>query len=69
MEINEHREQFIIEALRVAKALTILLVAEIDGRVVRHIAFSPVTMNGMKTGMNWAQFQDIRTSSVKDEHV
>ena len=45
MEISNHTEQFIVEALRSAKALTISLVAEIDGRVVGHIAFSPVTMS------------------------
>jgi len=45
MEISNHTEQFIVEALRFAKALTISLVAEIDGRVVGHIAFSPVTMS------------------------
>ena len=51
MEISNHTEQFIIEALRAAKALAISLVAEVDGRVVGHIAFSPVAMSdGTK---NW----------------
>jgi len=45
MEISNHTEQFIIEALRAAKALTLSLVAEMDGRVVGHIAFSPVTIS------------------------
>ena len=45
MEISNHTEQFIIEALRAANALTISLVAEVNGRVVGHIAFSPVTMS------------------------
>ena len=45
LEISNHTEQFIIEALRAAKALTISLVAEVDGHVVGHIAFSPVTMS------------------------
>lgn len=40
-ELTEH---FVIEALRAAGALTISLVAEIDGRVVGHIAFSPITI-------------------------
>ncbi|MDD5638279.1 MAG: N-acetyltransferase [Atribacterota bacterium] len=44
MEISNHTEQFIIEALRLAKALSISLVAELNGRVVGHIAFSPVIM-------------------------
>ena len=45
LPISNHTEQFIIAALRAAKALTVSLVAEIDGRVVGHIAFSPVTMS------------------------
>ena len=45
LEISNHTEQFIIEALRAAKALTISLVAEVDGRVIGHIAFSPLTIS------------------------
>lgn len=45
MEISNHTEQFIIEELRAAQALTVSLVAEINGRIVGHIAFSPVTMS------------------------
>ena len=44
-DISNHTEQFIIEALRVAGALTISLVAEIGGRVVGHIAFSPLNIS------------------------
>ena len=44
-QISNHTEQFIINALRDANALTISLVAEIDGRVVGHIAFSPVIIS------------------------
>jgi putative acetyltransferase len=44
LEISNHTEQFIITALRAAKALTISLVAELDGRVVGHIAFSSVAI-------------------------
>ena len=44
-EISNHTEQFIIEALRAAKALTVSLVAELDGQVIGHIAFSPVTFD------------------------
>ena len=51
MEISGHTEQFIVEALRSARALTLSLVAEVDGRVVGHIAFSPVAISdGTK---NW----------------
>jgi putative acetyltransferase len=45
LAISNHTEQFIIAALRAAKALTVSLVAEMDGRVVGHIAFSPVTIS------------------------
>jgi len=45
LEISNHTELFIIEALRAAQALTVSLVAEVRGRVVGHIAFSPVTIS------------------------
>jgi putative acetyltransferase len=45
LKISNHTEQFIIAALRNAKALKISLVAELDGRVIGHIAFSPVTIS------------------------
>lgn len=45
LEISSHTEQFVITALRAAKALTVSLVAERDGRVIGHIAFSPVIMS------------------------
>ena len=45
LEISNHTEQFIIEALRAAKTLAVSLVAEMDGRVIGHIAFSPVTVS------------------------
>ena len=51
LELSSHTEQFIVAALRAAKALAVSLVAEVDGRVVGHIAFSPVTMSD-GTG-NW----------------
>ncbi|WP_028585741.1 GNAT family N-acetyltransferase [Desulfogranum mediterraneum] len=44
LPISNHTEQFIIQALRSAGALTISLVAEIEGKVVGHIAFSPVSI-------------------------
>jgi putative acetyltransferase len=46
LEISQHTEQFIIEALRADKALTVSLVADGDGRIMGHIAFSPVTISG-----------------------
>ncbi|MDP7119432.1 MAG: hypothetical protein QF395_03845, partial [Arenicellales bacterium] len=45
LEISKHTEQFIIEALRASQALTVSLVAEMDGRVIGHMAFSPVTIS------------------------
>ena len=45
LEISNQTEQFIIKALRAASALTISLVAELNGRIVGHIAFSPVTIS------------------------
>lgn len=42
-------EQFIIGALRAAGALTLSLVAESDGRVAGHVAFSPVTISDGST--------------------
>ena len=45
LQVSNQTEQFIIKALRAAGALTLSLVAEIDGRVVGHIAFSPLTMS------------------------
>ncbi|KKJ00329.1 GNAT family N-acetyltransferase [Prochlorothrix hollandica] len=45
LEISNNTEQFIIQALRQANALTLSLVADIDRQVVGHIAFSPVTIS------------------------
>jgi putative acetyltransferase len=45
LPVSNQTEQFIIKALRSADALTISLVAEIDERVVGHIAFSPVVIS------------------------
>ena len=54
LEISNHTEQFIIAALRAAKALTLSLVAEVDGRVIGHIAFSPVTISDGTRGIGMA---------------
>lgn len=45
LEISNHTEQFIIKALRTTKALTVSLVAELNGLVIGHIAFSPVSIS------------------------
>jgi putative acetyltransferase len=45
LDVSGHTEHFIVEALRAAGALTVSLVAEMDGQVIGHIAFSPVTIS------------------------
>jgi len=44
---SEHTEGPIIDALRAAGALALSLVAEDQGRVVGHVAFSPVSIAGL----------------------
>jgi putative acetyltransferase len=51
LAISNHTEQFVIAALRAAKALAVSLVAEVDGRIVGHIAFSRVTISDSRP--NW----------------
>ncbi|MFW5867215.1 MAG: GNAT family N-acetyltransferase [Armatimonadota bacterium] len=43
--VSSQTEHFIVHALREAGALTLSLVAEMDGRVVGHIAYSPVEIS------------------------
>lgn len=43
---SDHAEQLIVAALRESGALALSLVAERHGRVVGHVAFSPVTIGG-----------------------
>lgn len=45
LAISAHTEQHVIRALRQAGALTLSLVAERDGQVVGHVAFSPVQVS------------------------
>jgi putative acetyltransferase len=45
LPISQHTEHFVIKALRARGTLTVSLVAEIDGRIVGHIAFSPVEIS------------------------
>jgi putative acetyltransferase len=42
---GSHTEQFIVNALRRAGALTLSLVAEHEGQIVGHVAISPVTIS------------------------
>lgn len=45
LEISNNTEHFIIKALRKTEMLTISLVAEIEGKIVGHVAFSPVSIS------------------------
>lgn len=45
LAISEKTEPFIVLALRAAGALAVSLVAERDGQIVGHIAFSPVAVS------------------------
>jgi predicted N-acetyltransferase YhbS len=47
---SHQTEHLIVEALRAGDALTVLLVAEVDGKVVGQIAFSPVKIGGIDHG-------------------
>lgn len=47
---TDHTEQFIVRALRKANALTISLVAEDQGKVIGHVAISPVTISDGSKG-------------------
>ncbi len=43
---SNQTEHLLVDSLREAGALTISLIAELHGRIIGHIAFSPVTING-----------------------
>lgn len=60
---SSHTEQFIVRALRRAGALTLSLVAEVDGNVVGHVAASPVIISDGSTG-----WQGLGPLSVQPEH-
>ncbi|OHB85303.1 MAG: GNAT family N-acetyltransferase [Planctomycetes bacterium RBG_16_64_12] len=47
---SHQTEHLIVEALRADDALTVSLVAEVDGTVVGQIAFSPVSIDGKDCG-------------------
>ena len=47
---SRQTEAFIVAALRRAGALTLSLVAEVDGRLVGHVAFSPVAVSDGSAG-------------------
>jgi putative acetyltransferase len=47
---SDETEHWVVLRLREAKALALSLVAEVDGRVVGHVAFSVVLINGKDVG-------------------
>ncbi|WP_401743023.1 GNAT family N-acetyltransferase [Stenotrophomonas geniculata] len=47
---SSHTEQFIVAALRARGELSVSLVAEMDGKVIGHVAVSPVTISDGSTG-------------------
>ena len=47
---SKQTEGFVIHALRKANAITISLVAEVDGKVAGHVAFSPVKISDGSSG-------------------
>ena len=51
MSFSDGTEPTIIHALRKAGDLTLSLVAEADGEIIGHVAFSPVTIDG--TDNDW----------------
>jgi putative acetyltransferase len=66
MAMSSHTEHFIVSALRSAGALTISLVAEIEGRVVGHIAFSPVSVSDDEPG--WYGLGPVSVSPEHQRH-
>ncbi len=44
---SHQTEHLIVDGLRRSDALTVSLVAEVDGNVVGHVAFSPVKIDGV----------------------
>lgn len=47
---SDQTEYLVIHRLRTAEAMSVSLVAEVDGKVVGHVAFSVVTINGKDMG-------------------
>jgi putative acetyltransferase len=45
LQVSNHTEQLTIEALRAANAPAVSLVADVDGLVIGHIAFSPLAIS------------------------
>ncbi len=63
LEISDDTEHLMILGLREAGALTLSLVAELDGRLIGHVAFSPVSLSDGTA--NWFGLGPV---SVSPEH-
>lgn len=63
---TSHTEQFIVKALRAAEALTVSQVAELHGRIVGHVAVSPVTLSDGSAG--WFGLGPISVSPAHQRH-
>jgi putative acetyltransferase len=63
---SRQTEPLIVEALRAAGALTIGLVAEEDGIVAGHIAFSPAKINGEDCG--WYILGPVAVAPSRQRH-
>lgn len=50
MAYSSQTEKAIVDALRSAGALTLSLIAIEDGKIIGHVAFSPVTINSKTNG-------------------
>ena len=70
LEISDNTEQFSIEALRAAGALTVSLEAELDSDIVGHIAFPPGNGVGRRKQLawTWSRLRDAGVSSARHWH-
>jgi putative acetyltransferase len=57
-----HDEARLVDALRAAGRMVVSLVAEDNGRIVGHVAFSPVTVEGASDGVGLAPVAVIPTA-------
>ena len=65
MPYATHTEQFIVDALRAADALTVSLVAEDGGCVIGHVAVSPITLSS--GALDWHALGPISVSPERQK--
>lgn len=63
---TDHTEQFIVDALRDSGALTLSLVVEEGGKIVGHVALSPVSVSDGSSG--WFGLGPISVSPERQGH-